>query len=1004
MVERRAGSSAPIAGGAPIISLGPRELLDASPDVVFACDQEGTLLWLNRAFDALAGRSAGSLIGRRAVTLVAAGARIRVLHAFMKQRRRRQSQVSLVIPVVCASAREKLVLARVRLLEHADGGAIFVGVAHEVEAGSAEARAAAAGTRAPRGAGEPDVGARPALGDDVLATMSHESRAHMNAIMGMAQLLLDTQLDQDQLDMVQVVRGASQSLLDLVNNAIEYSKLATDTLDLERIAFDLRVAVEETAGLLAAQAQAKKIQFECHVHHEVPSRLWGDPGRLRQVLLHLGENAIGSAAGGRVTLAVDREQEDEHAVTIRFTVMDTSPGTSAEHVTQALEPAGRMELRTSSTSVGPSLGLLIARQVVQLMGGALGAESESVEGSRVWFELPFEMQAEHEPLAAERPARSELVGERVMVVDPSAVMRRTLMAKVEALGCEVAEATGADEALALLRGSARAGRPFRFAVIERELSPGDGEELGASIRAEAALERTLTLLVTSVGRRGDAARARAQGFSAYLPKNIDGDELAEALCEVLRQAAAGSASRALVTRYALAEGRRGRTHILVVEANTVSQLVSQWALNRLGYQVEVVGTAAAAWSACQRATFDVVLVDGQLPHGDTLHLVGEIRARADQERPTVIVAMIDDDCATSRSEWQQAGVEEFIAKPVNLEVMTALVERVTRTGTAWGPEIEDEAVRRGPKGASVHVPSGTGEPEGRVEVVVPDVDRLVTESDVQEAMAAAVRTAMMKTPAPRVPAASKQTVAEAPEPAEPPALEVSRASPEVATPSTPAGAKEPPARESAAAPARAAEVPASAPIPTRTTDAPAPPVVDSPPEAMDTLTVAEVEALEDAAPPAPGPVKPPAPKVIAVTPAEAARPKVAAAAEPTPAAAGESPATIDLAQLAEASMGIPSLREALLGAFVGEIRPRLDRLARALNAGDAEAFRTEAHGLEVLSGTIGARACAAKFADLEKRGESGALEGAVVDVRGAYVEALRAEEQVGKLREERKAA
>jgi PAS domain S-box-containing protein len=1124
MVDRRAGANIPAGGTVPIVSLKLRELLDAAPDVVFACDHEGVLLWLNRTFESLTGRPAADFIGRPALDLVPPAARPRVLRVFLRQRRCRTPLAEIALPVLGRQESELPVNVRVRLLEHADGSVIFVGTAHPADAG--------AGTR--RG---PDAAGCPPISKDLIATMSHQSRTHMNGIMGMARLLLETNLDQDQKDMVGVICGAGQSLLELVNDAIEYSKLETGTLDLERIAFDLRVAVQETAALLEPRAREKGLEFTCQVHHEVPSRLWGDPGRLRQMLLHLGENAIRFTDQGRVSIAVERLREDERSVTARFSVRDTGVGASADQVSRLIQRCTPVTAPASGPSLGPSFCLLVLQRLVELMGGTIGVESEPGRGSRVWFDLTLEMQAQQEVAPGAQPSKSELAGQRALVVDPSPVMRRAFMGKLEALGCRVAEAEQPDEALAVLRQAVQSGEPFRYALIERELSSGDGEELGAAIRAEDALDGTFTLLFTSVGRRGDAARARARGFSAYLPKTIDGDELAEALCEVLRQATVvpRGAAPPLVTRYSLVEARRSRTRVLVVEDSTVSQLVTQWALNRLGYRVEVVGVAAAARAAWQRSPFDVALVDAQLPDADSLLLVRELRARDRVGHRTVFVAMVDDDGPASRARWQEVGADEFITKPVDLELMTALVERVTRTGAAWGPEVEDETAKREAAGVGSHAGGAHGEGEGRLEVVMPDVDRLLSESEVQEAMAAALRTAMTtEITQPLVVLTGTEAAPVAPESPEAPettpaaetieaddlaadlatpAAEVPRADELEAAPGAAAPvAEEPPAwgvdwltaadvetlddakaacasrpaeeylGETATLPAaEVLEGPAidlvSAPAPAsldsrvqvtseeltvesslecavgRGPDAASPPVevtqeelaVEFPPEcevelepeargtpleatggepdvgslptweaepapeATDVLleTVKEMPRVESslervADPPLETAAPEPEPEVVRAP--ELGSNSLSDTCTPTPKAGGERVPIIDLRQLEEASMGIPSLREAMLSAFLGEIRPRLDRLTRAIGAGDEERVRSEAHGLRVLSGTIGAKACAEAFGELEQRGERRALEGAVVVLRSAYVEVIRAEEQVSTLREDRMAA
>jgi PAS domain S-box-containing protein len=490
MVEQRAGASAPAAGIAPIVSLGPRELLDANPDVVFACDHDGVLLWLNRAFDALTGRPAADFIGRPALGLVAPGARTRALRAFLRQRRRRTPVVETGLALLDANGGQLPFEIRMRLVEHAGGDLLQLGTA----------RPAAA---------RPPVPAEPCApaAANLLATLSHASRRHMDGVMGMAGLLLQSELSPEQRTMVGVICDAGGALLQVVSDAIEYAKLEADTLDLERIAFDLRVAVGETAAILEAEARERGLEFACQVHHEVPSLLWGDPGRLREILLHLGRKAIRLSAGARVTISIERLCEDERTVTVRFGVSGAPESGGARNAPDATSP-------TDPDSADPGFDVLVVRRLIELMGGSgAGTDSRSDGGAGFRFDLTFELQAPREETQGGQLSRADLVGQRALVVFSSAVMRRTFVSRLESLGCEVAEADGSEQALARLHEATRSGAPFRWALIDRELENADGEELGATIRADHSLDGMLTLLFTSVGRRGDAARARERGSS-----------------------------------------------------------------------------------------------------------------------------------------------------------------------------------------------------------------------------------------------------------------------------------------------------------------------------------------------------------------------------------------------------------------------------------------------------------------------------------------------------------
>ncbi len=515
---------------------------------------------------------------------------------------------------------------------------------------------------------------------DLLATMTHELRTPMNGMMGMAHLLLETELDRDQRGMIEVLLHAGEGLLDLVNDTLDFSRAEAGKLVLERLPFDLRVAANETGALLAPMANEKGLHFDCVVHHDVPSRLSGDPGRLRQVLLNLGGNAIKFTERGQVTVAVERLGEDDARVTLRFSVTDTGIGMDEEQRGRIFEAFEQADASIARRYGGTGLGLAISSRLVTLMGGKVGVESAPGRGSTFWFDVSLEKQLGTEPAFHEPPADPSLAGARVLVVEPSAAMRRSYVAKLGARGCRVESVGDAEAALAALRAAAGNGDPFRFALIERELPGLNGEDLGATIRAEALHDHTLTVLVTSAGNRGDAARARARGFAAYISKPLEWEQLAGLLVEVRHRAetAPEDTAPALVTLHSMAEARRGRRRILLVEDSAVNQLVTQWALKRLGYGLHLAATGAAALEAWDREPFDLVLLDLHLPDGDGYALARELRTRQAPDRRAPIVAMTGSAEPGERERCLAAGMDEYLTKPVDLGLLCEVVERLTR--------------------------------------------------------------------------------------------------------------------------------------------------------------------------------------------------------------------------------------------------------------------------------------------------------------------------------------
>ena len=964
MAERSASMKNEIRGSHLIVP-GLRELLDASPDLLFACDADGALLWLSRAFETLTGRLAADQIGRHWSTLVAPHEARRVMGLVLRQHRRRIPVVELALSLLASQGREARVAARVSLLERPDGGLIFVGTARGLERGAdagvttplpaaettrtetgvrasattppcpaptvaaeaaarpapvqAEPRsraglasafsflsrgsrgvpsAATAGATAPPPAttsAAPPQGEAAALvgrsGEsavegvrtgvtaqargELLANMTHQLRTPLSGMMGMAHLLLETELDRDQRGMVEMLHHAGESLLELVNDTLDFSRVEAGELELKRLPFDLRVTTNEAGALLAPLANEKRLHFECEVHEEVPSRVWGDAGRLRQVLLNLGGNAIKLTERGRVRLAVGRVREDEREVTLRFEFQDTGAGMTEEQRSRVFQVFQQVGAPVARRPGGTGLGLVIASQLVSLMGGTIGVESAPGQGNTFWFDVTLEKQCAAAPAPPAVSAHPKLAGLRVMVVDPSPTMRRSYLDRLEAWGCRVELAENAEVGLVMLQEAAEAGDAYRFALIERQLPGMDGEEMGTAIRADGTCDRTLTVLVTAAGRRGDAARARTHGFSAFLSKPLDWEQLATALVEVLRRTEAAGATPELVTLHSMAETQRGGLRILLVEDSAVNQLVTQWSLKRLGYGVQIAPTAREALEAWRRGRFDLVLMDIQLPDGDGYALTREMRSCETTGCRAPIVAMTGNTGPGDREKCLAAGMDEYIPKPVDLGLLCRVVRSLTGGGADAGGE------------ADVLVPPRDAADPGKVAVAMDDAP-LLHEIEAAEAEISGVQQ-------PAVAAAVDRVAGLAP--------------------------------------------------------------------TITSLSSADVMPLD---------ADPLRDELVGDTPRPA----------------------LDLARLEETSMGIPALRDALLSTFLNDVRPRLEQLALAVNGRDAHQIEFGAHGLKGMCATVGATACAELFAELERLGRGQTLGLAPTLLKRAHLEVTRTERYI----------
>ncbi len=503
----------------------------------------------------------------------------------------------------------------------------------------------------------------------------------MNGVIGMAHLLLDSGLEPQHRSWVEIIRHSAHSLLALINNSLDFSRLQSGQIDFEDVDFDLRVTLHEVENVLSAVAREKQLEIRALVHHEVPSRLRGDAGRLRQVLQNMLSTALRSADGGDVLLVVERTAESEDRVTLTFHIRGANTAGSETHMASAFEAFVNEDLSAARKLGADGLGLAVARQLVTMLKGEVGVERDDSNGITPWFTLGFEKQAEAQ--APEEATQVRLRGQRILVVDPSPAARRATHDMLTVWGARADEAANAEEALAELERAVEANDPFQVAIIDMDLPGENGEKLGAKIHAVEALAATRLMLLTGVGRRGDASRVQGLGFSAYLIKPIRWTELHDALTQVVRTDP--NADATLVTRHSIAEQRRNSVRILVVDDDPVNQLVMESTLKRHGYTIERSSTAAAALERFDEAPPDLVLLDLALPDMDGYKVAQAIRMREKGGTRTPIIAVTGKMGPGDRQRCLSAGMNDYISKPLDLGDLTASVERWTR-GRGARPE------------------------------------------------------------------------------------------------------------------------------------------------------------------------------------------------------------------------------------------------------------------------------------------------------------------------------
>ena len=517
------------------------------------------------------------------------------------------------------------------------------------------------------------------LKSEFMANMSHEIRTPMNAIIGMTGLLQGLALDSKSHEYVEIIRKAGESLMQIINDILDFSKIEAGKFSLESVDVDMRNIVEEVVQMLAEKAQIKGLELACLVPHDLPNPLAGDPMRLHQVLTNLVGNAVKFTEKGEVVVSVSQEQVTDSHCVVRLEVKDTGIGIPFEAQQRLFQAFTQADGSMTRKFGGTGLGLAISKRLVELMGGDIGLTSEPGKGSTFWVRIPFKYR--DGGVANPTAPSINLKHRRALIVDDNSTNRQILNHQLDSWGIANDSADNGVQALKMLHDAQQKKMPYDLAILDMQMPEMDGLSLTRMIRADGTLRDLRILVLSSLGRLLDPETLRAMDIHACLAKPVRQSDLYDSLISVFSQvptrvvASAAAPERAAELLRVPAPADPKSFRLLLAEDNRVNQQVALFQLEKLGYVVDVVSNGREAVNALAKSPYHLILMDCQMPEMDGYQASLEIRRLEGDSRHTTIIAVTANALEGDREKCLQAGMDDYISKPVKIEILKTVLER-----------------------------------------------------------------------------------------------------------------------------------------------------------------------------------------------------------------------------------------------------------------------------------------------------------------------------------------